>query len=464
MKTSFKTLRILALTLLMSVFPTAHAGLDDCLKTAFSAANPDDLAKAAKFAGNHTQCLPKLIPPELVPYVALSGSMDVANQSGLLNKVGLGFNSYSSCSAKFDPAKTSLKAMAPVLKPICGKFGIPCQLFEQSASNEINAQLTDSIPVLGLLPCACAAATSGLGVEKIADLVDKAKGCGNTVAQVAGTLSDGAKGAYNAGKSAVNTLGDAASTAGCAVISLFGGCSKSSPPPPTGYSEASKWCAPQGGLKAYQSKSNQPNDYSVQCNDGAACILKPNQKPMCATAAEQKAHHDKQATDTKLKLVENELWCTHRKDQLHNQYSGQCHDKQCQTAINFGVTGFFGGCIKGSNGNSESTGFPPFSAEFWAKSNEKTYTQTLTGMVNESIMRDANASAMDKYKAGSCVYFLGRPNQLLCETKMGFEYCKTQVDKGAMGDCRLSGSKEIYTGKVELKMNPQTTPQILLKK
>ena len=112
--------------------------------------------------------------PTLVPYVALSGSLDVANQSGALNKVGLDFSTYQQCANKVNPGKATVKQLAPVLKPVCGNLNMDCQMFEGTAADEVNEQLASEVPLLSLLPCSCAAATSGLGVEKIATLVNNA--------------------------------------------------------------------------------------------------------------------------------------------------------------------------------------------------------------------------------------------------------------------------------------------------
>ena len=89
--------RMLCLWLALAGLPlAARAGVDDCLKTALNAANPKDLERAATFATQHPTCLQNLVPPTLVPYVALSGAIDVANKSGALDEAGLGFgNSYT---------------------------------------------------------------------------------------------------------------------------------------------------------------------------------------------------------------------------------------------------------------------------------------------------------------------------------------------------------------------------------
>lgn len=150
----------------------AKAGIDDCLQVALGTANPSDLKKALAFATGHPTCLDNLVPPTLIPYIALSGSLDVANQSGALNQVGLGFgNSYPQCVENMDPGKHAVKQLAPVLKPVCSTLNMNCNAFEGAAADEVNAQLVSEVPLLGMMPCACAAATSGLGVERIAELL-----------------------------------------------------------------------------------------------------------------------------------------------------------------------------------------------------------------------------------------------------------------------------------------------------
>ena len=112
------------------------AGVDDCLKAALNTANPSDLKKAAAFATSHPSCLANLAPPTLVPYIALSGSLDAANQSGALNKVGLGFSSYEQCAEKINPGKQTVKQLAAVLKPVCGTLNMDCGIFDGPAADE----------------------------------------------------------------------------------------------------------------------------------------------------------------------------------------------------------------------------------------------------------------------------------------------------------------------------------------
>ena len=441
----FKLVALLAFAYLMPL--PAQADIQDCLQAAYAAVDPNDMVLAAKFATNHPTCLSNLVPPYVIPYAALSGSLDVANQSGALNKVGMGFNSYGTCAAKFDPAKVSLKAMSPVIKPICNTIDINCQALEQPAANAINSQLAQEFPVLSMLPCACAAATSGLGVAKIADLVGKTKSCGGTVVQVAGYLNDGAKGAYKEGKQIVNTIGNTANDLACDVISLFGGCS-SAPPPPTGVSEAGKWCKPYGGIKYVKSATNQPNDYSVTCNDGAACIVKPNEKPKCITAAEKAVHEQKVAQQNAVITADNTKLCGIYHDLFKSEYDIKCHDNQCRTGVNFVVSSVKAACLQGTNG-----GLSPFPAKLWFSTNQQKYRNSLDVLVKESIIRDPKAMIADKLGAEDCRSFLGRTDEMLCPTQAGFDLCKITVDAGTRKVCRFS--KEVYTGKsTQLKINP----------
>jgi hypothetical protein len=91
-------------------------------------------------------------------------------------------------------------------------------------------------------------------------------------------IASGAKAVYNKGKQFIE---DAA----CTVAGLLGGCDDADPPPPTGYSTASGFCAPFGGVQSLLSKNNQPDDWSVICNDGSACRARPGKETACQTAA-----------------------------------------------------------------------------------------------------------------------------------------------------------------------------------
>lgn len=50
-------------------------------------------------------------------------------------------------------------------------------------------------------------------------------------------------------------------------------------------SQANAWCNGRGGVAALLSRTNQPNDYSLQCGDGSQCKVEPG-RSICATAAE----------------------------------------------------------------------------------------------------------------------------------------------------------------------------------
>ncbi len=141
-----------------------------------------------------------LAPPTLVPYAALSGSLDFANKSGALGKVGLGFgNSYGQCVSNTDVGTVAANKQAPILKPVCGPLNLDCAALDGPAAGHANAQLANQFPLLGLMPCACAAATSKLGVQKIADTLKTARECGATLAEAGKVLGDAAQGTYALG-------------------------------------------------------------------------------------------------------------------------------------------------------------------------------------------------------------------------------------------------------------------------
>lgn len=207
---------------------TASAGVDDCLKTALNAANPKDLERAAAFASQHPTCLQNLVPPTLVPYLALSGAVDVANKSGALDEVGLGFgNSYTQCKNNLDPGQHAVKQLKPVLQPVCGTLSMNCQMFEGSAADEVNSELTSEVPLLGLMPCACAAATSGLGVERLVELLKTGQQCGATLQELAEALNDTAGAITDAGQALLEGAAGLVSDLGCAVF----GCDEEKPLP-----------------------------------------------------------------------------------------------------------------------------------------------------------------------------------------------------------------------------------------
>jgi hypothetical protein len=428
----------------------AMAGVDDCLKAALNTANPDDLKKSAAFAYNHSSCLQNFIPPTLVPYVALSGSLDAANQSGALNKVGLGFSNYQQCTDKVNPGKAAVKQLAPVLKPVCSTLNMDCKMFEGQAADEVNTQLESEVPLLSLLPCSCAAATSGLGVEKIAELVKETKQCGATLAQVGEVLGDAAKGVYDIGGDGVELGKDAAAEAsklgesivnsigsvGCAISKLLGGCGDS--PPPSAYSVGVAICKPHQGLWQLGSASEQPNDFSLSCNDGLRCRADPGKSTQCmqglSKAQSEKAEADKVIADGALREANPKI-CLQRGGALKKGYDLRCHDSQCKTATFFVAAEYADKCSKDSN-------FYPQTVEKWMLNGEKPFIDKFEKLIIESIQRDPNTTPVQLLATYKCRPFLGREEQSLCEGSGGFQVCKKLVDTGKIKKCLLAGGGE----------------------
>lgn len=442
---------LLSCVLLALPIGSAMAGVDDCLKAALNTASPEDMKKSATFAINHPGCLQNLTPPILVPYIALSASLDAANQSGALNQVGLGFgNSYEQCVARVNPGHAAVKQLAPVLKPVCSTLNMSCQMFEGQAANEINAQLTAEVPLLNLLPCSCAAATSGLGVEKIAELVKTTRQCGATLAQVGQALGDAAKGVYQVGGDAVGLGKDAAGEAeklgesivkgigsvGCAISKLWGGCGDS--PPPTSYSVGLAICKPRLGLWNLSSASNQPNDFSFSCNDGLRCQAKPGKGTQCvqgmSKAQSEKAEADKVLADAALREA-NPKFCLQRGGALKKGYDLRCHDAQCKAGTFFVAAEYADKCTKGSN-------FSPEPAEKWMLSGEKPFVDKFEKLIVESVQRDPNAAPLELLATYGCRPFLGSTERSLCKDKMGFDVCKKQADAGKVKKCFFADGGE----------------------
>ncbi|HWS39978.1 MAG TPA: hypothetical protein VN247_01655 [Arenimonas sp.] len=424
----------------------ASAGIDDCLKAALNTANPSDLKKAAAFATNHPSCLVNLAPPTLVPYIALSGSLDVANQSGALNKAGLGFNSYQQCADKVNPGNATVKQLAPVLKPVCSTLNMDCNVLEGPAADEVNSQLASQVPLLSLLPCSCAAATSGLGVEKIAELVKDTKQCGATIAQVGEALGDAAVGVYDVAGDAVGYAGDATNeaiklgesivnsigSAGCALYSLVGGgCGDS--PPPSAISVGTAICKPRQGLWMLGSASSQPNDFSLKCNDGLQCVAKPGKPTQCAQGMtktqSEKAEADKVLADAAMREANPKI-CLQRGGELKKGYDLRCRDGQCKTATFFVAAEYADICTKGSN-------FHPQAAALWTIDGEKPFLDKFEKMITESIQRDPKTPPLELLRTYDCRSFLGRADESLCNTSMGFNVCKKLVDAAKMTVCRM---------------------------
>jgi hypothetical protein len=426
----------------------AYAGVDDCLKAAFNAANPDDLKKAAAFASNHPTCLSNLLPPTLVPYVALSGSLDAANQSGALKEVGLGFSSYSQCANKLNPGQHTMKQLAPVLKPVCGTLNMDCNLFEGQAADEVNAQIVSEVPLLGLLPCSCAAATSGLGVEKIAGLLKDAKKCGATVAQVAEAFSDAAVGVYDVAGDALELGGDAASYAlklgediaksvgdvTCAVSKLWGGCKST---PPSYKTTATAICKAHGSTWWAASKTEAPNDIWAQCNDGLYCWAQPGEQLRC----EQRRTPAQRNSD----IANMKQWCPQRANELDAGYKLQCHDGWCKSAVTNVTSKYNEACLQVATQDEASklpTAVTGAEMKDWLGFREDQVLSKYDLLITESIRRDPKTLPMELLRTHDCKSFLGRADQALCKWSGGFQQCKKLVDAGKFKKCYLAGGGE----------------------
>ncbi len=435
---------------------SAQAGVDDCLKAALNTANPDDLKKAAAFAYNHPTCLSNLLPPTLVPYVALSGSLDAANQSGALNQVGLGFSTYQQCANNINPGKQAVKQLAPVLKPVCGTLNMDCGVFEGPAADEVNSQLASEVPLLSLLPCSCAAATSGLGVEKIAGLLKDAKKCGATVAQVAEAFSDAAVGVYDVagdalgyGEDAVSyalKLGeDVAKAAGdvtCAVSKLWGGCKST---PPSYKTTTTAICKTHGGTWWAASKTQAPNDIWSQCNDGLYCWAQPGETLRCK--------QNRTAAQRLSDIAGMKQWCETRELELESGYQQQCHDGICKIAVTNAATKYGVACMKiatQDEGNTLPNALPGAEMNDWLGFREDQVLWQFDRLITESIQRDPKTPALELLATYECRSFLGRPEQSLCKWNGGFEQCKKLVDAGKLQKCYLAGGGE-YS---KLSINP----------
>lgn len=164
-------------------------------------------------------------------------------------------------------------------------------------------------------------------------LGDLAKGA---CAGFVGTVIDGVKGIVKGGvglaEKGVEAVAGAGKAFGCAVYSLVGnGCSSAEPPPPTGYSNGNAWCAARGGMAGFLSKTNQPDDYSVQCGDGSQCRVKPGGYAACATAAERAAHEAQEIASAEIEFqAKLPQWQT----EFGNRWLGKCPDEACKAGIN----------------------------------------------------------------------------------------------------------------------------------
>lgn len=431
-----------------------QADVGSCLKAALSAAKPEDLKRAAAFATQHPQCLQNLVPPTTVPYVALSGSLDAANQSGALNAVGLGFgNSYGQCVTQLDPGKTTLKQLAPVLKPVCGALNMNCQQLDGAAADQVNAQLTEQVPLLGLMPCACAAATSGLGVERIAELVKNARQCGATLGEVAAVMGNSAQGVYKTAEKVAETLGEsvelaeqlggavlnAAGGAVCTVGKLIGTCKDA--PPPTAYSVSVALCKAHGGLKAVTSKTQQVNDFSLQCHDGLQCQVQPGQALQC-----KQGLSDAQLTaKTAVLEATNETWCRQRGGALKKGYDLRCRDGQCKLATLLVAAAYADDCSK------TNTFFMRDASRAESAYVEERYVDRFEALIVDAVRRDPKATPAERLGTYACRTFLGRSDQFLCPDAKGFEACKALVGSGGVAQCRMPNGE----------VHPKATLQLL---
>lgn len=427
----------------------AVADVGSCLKLAYKAADPKDLKRSADFALNHSQCLPNLAPPTLVPYAAISSALDAANKTGALKPVGLDFgDSYAVCTEKINPGKTALKQLAPILKPVCGMINMNCHAFEGAAADEVNAQLVSEVPLLSLLPCACAAATSKLGVYRIAELVNSAKECGSTLAEAGKFIGDAANGVYGAGtdvaKTAEETL-KAAENLGkavmsgvsgtvCTIAGYFGACDSSSPPPKAQHIVAAI-CKSHGGMDSMMSPKDEPNDFSMSCIDGLQCRAQPGKALQCqqglSKQQKEKEAADKVVKDAAIRLA-NEKWCPARGAELKKGYDLRCRDGQCKAATFFVASSYGPECVKG-------TQFLPITGQQWSVSGDKPFIAKFENMIKESIQRDAKTSPLELLASHNCHPFLGRVEQSLCGDAKGFDACKKLVDGGKIKACTLAG-------------------------
>jgi hypothetical protein len=452
-------IEILAFVLAISFLPRlAMADIGSCLKLAYKSADPKDLKRSADFALNHSQCLPHLAPPTLVPYAALSGALDLANQSGALKPVGLDFGkSYDVCTAKMNPGKLAMKQLAPILKPVCGTINMNCNAFEGAAADEVNAQIVSEVPLLSLLPCACAAATSELGVQRLAELINSAKQCGATLAEAGKLIGDAASGVYGAGygagKEVVKTAEEglkAAEELGKAVISgvsgtvctiagYFGACDNSGPPPKAQHVVAAI-CKTHGGIDNMMSPKDEPNDFSMSCIDGLQCRAQPGKALQCrqglSKQQKEKEAADKVVKDAAIRLA-NEKWCPARGAELKKGYDLRCRDSQCIAATFFVASSYGPECVKG-------TQFIPTPAEQWSTYGEKPFIVKFENMIKESIQRDAKATPLDLLASYNCRPFLGRAQESLCGDAKGFDVCKKMVDSGKIKECRLATVGTVY--------------------
>jgi len=421
---------VLASALPLALPRPALAGIDSCLAVAFEGADPNDLAHAARFVESHGSCLGDLVPPEpLVPYAALSGAMDAANQSGALAKVGLDFgDDYSRCTAKFDLGKVTVKQLEPVLRPICKTIHLDCGIFESEAANQVDPQLESQVPLLGLLPCACAAATSGLGVEKIAKLASHAESCGKSLGQAAGYVAKAAGQVYDTGKGIVEGVG-------CAFESLFGSCGGGGGPITnllTATALGQAWCTPYGGVQSLVSPTDGPDNFLVTCNDGSMLNVKPGKQSWSMTAAQKRQRAAQIALINAQVSAANVLWCETQRGRWRAQYEPRCHDEKCRQAVESILNRYIADILRSSKGGPDAPG-PPVAVK--AADLAKRYLGEISGAVDQSIIRDPASGIESVMSAYGCRRYLGRDLQELCPTQAGYQACKGYVDRNQMVAC-----------------------------
>lgn len=165
---------------------------------------------------------------------------------------------------------------------------------------------------------------------------DACAGFGGDVIKGAKGLIDGGVGL---GEDGLAAIWDGGQALGCTVISLIGNGCSSAEPPPTALQNAVAWCAPHGGVFAFLSKTNQPDDYSLQCNDNSQCSAKPGRAAQCATGAEIAA---REAQEAALAEAEFQTRLPQWQAGFVARWDALCPDESCRTGIRIvrlGATG-----------------------------------------------------------------------------------------------------------------------------
>jgi hypothetical protein len=331
-----------------------------------------------------------------------------------------------------------------------------CGVFDGPAADEVNSQLASQVPLLSLLPCSCAAATSGLGVEKIAELVKQTQQCGATIAQVSEALGDAAKGVYDVAGDAVGVGEDAAAYAvklgndiakgvgevSCAVSKLWGGCKST---PPSYKTTATAICKAHGSTWWAASKTQAPDDIFVQCNDGLYCWAQPGETLRC----EQRRTPAQRNSD----IAAMKQWCPKRAKELDVGYKLQCHDGWCKTAVTNVTTKYDQACLKIATQDEASklpTGIAGAEMKDWLGFRENQILSKYDQLRKESIQRDPKTPPLELLRTYDCRSFLGRQDESLCKWPGGYAQCKKLADAGKIKKCYLAGGGEYPT----IKMNP----------